>query len=94
MQGLNGTVCHVATIGDAIRTIREHTGLTQTAFGQRIGASNVRLGKIERSETEPTFKLLGKIRECYGYCPLALLVLADDTVELAWHRHLLRGEKR
>lgn len=49
-------------LGTAIRKIREtNTNLSQSKLAVEIGISDNQMGRIERGETNPTFRTLFKI---------------------------------
>ena len=46
------------TIGDRIKTVREHFGMTQEDFGATIGRVGSHVSKLERGLTEPSDELI------------------------------------
>jgi DNA-binding XRE family transcriptional regulator len=45
-------------IGQVVRTIREHFGMTQVEFGEAIGVSSVHVSHIENGKAIPSAELL------------------------------------
>lgn len=51
-------------IGKRLRELRQKKGLTQKAIAQMAGVDYTYIGKIERGEQFPSFKVILKISEC------------------------------
>jgi len=56
------------TLGEAVRSMRKITGMSQKAYAERIVGITLRiLAEIERDEGNPTVKTLNKIGRPFGY---------------------------
>lgn len=59
---------HELTLGEAVRRMREITGMSQKAYAERIvGIAPRILTAIERDEGNPTVETLNKIGRPFGY---------------------------
>lgn len=67
--------------GDALRTIREGKGLSQTGLGELIGVSYQAVAKYERGTTEPTWPVVLRLAEALGVTPDAFLVGPSPTTD-------------
>lgn len=56
-------------IGEAARTIRETSGLSQLAMAGRLGITNAHLCMIESGKSNPSLKLLARYWEEFGRDP-------------------------
>jgi transcriptional regulator with XRE-family HTH domain len=56
------------TLGEAVRRMRKITGMSQSAYAERIiGISTRILAEIERDEGNPTVETLNKVGRPFGY---------------------------
>ena len=56
------------TLGEAVRRVRKITGMSQSAYAERIiGISTRILAEIERDEGNPTVETLNKVGRPFGY---------------------------
>ena len=56
------------TLGEAVRRMRKITGMSQSAYAERIIGSSTRiLAEIERDEGNPTVETLNKVGRPFGY---------------------------
>jgi DNA-binding XRE family transcriptional regulator len=54
-------------IAATVRRMREITGMTQEAFGEKVaGVSRLTLAQIERGEGNPTLETLEKVGHAFG----------------------------
>lgn len=67
------------TIGEKIRKLRNHTGLTQRALGELSGTSETTIKQYELGKRQPRIEQLKKIAKVFDF-PLYLLL--DDNFEL------------
>lgn len=67
------------TIGEKIRILRNHTGLTQRALGKLSGTSETTIKQYELGKRQPRIEQLKKIAKFFDF-PLYLLL--DDNFEL------------
>ena len=67
------------TIGEKIRKLRNHTGLTQRALGELSGTSETTIKQYELGKRQPRIEQLKKIAKEFDF-PLYLLL--DDNFEL------------
>lgn len=74
------------TVGRAVRLIREHAGADQAAFAARLGVGRGWVSHVEGGRFSLTDSMADRIREAYGFCPRAMVVLSEGRVD--WTRHL------
>lgn len=67
------------TIGEKIRKLRNHTGLTQRVLGELSGTSETTIKQYELGKRQPRIEQLKKIAKVFDF-PLYLLL--DDNFEL------------
>lgn len=67
------------TIGEKIRKLRKHTGLTQRALGKLSSTSETTIKQYELGKRQPRIEQLKKIAKVFDF-PLYLLL--DDNFEL------------
>lgn len=67
------------TIGEKIRKLRNHTGLTQRTLGELSGTSETTIKQYELGKRQPRIEQLKKIAKVFDF-PLYLLL--DDNYEL------------
>lgn len=67
------------TIGEKIRKLRNHTGLTQRTLGELSGTSETTIKQYELGKRQPRIEQLKKIATVFDF-PLYLLL--DDNFEL------------
>lgn len=76
------------TIGEKIRKLRIHTGLTQRALGELSGTSETTIKQYELGKRQPRIEQLKKIAKVFDF-PLYLLLNDDfelENVELEMKR--------
>jgi transcriptional regulator with XRE-family HTH domain len=56
-----------------VETVRKRTGLTQVAFGERVGITGSGLGFIEAGHRRPSVDLLRRMKEEFGVDPEEIL---------------------
>ncbi|WP_312525355.1 XRE family transcriptional regulator [Paracoccus sp. (in: a-proteobacteria)] len=69
-------------LGACIRNERENRGWSLTDLSLRAAVSRAMINKIERGESSPTAKLLGKLSGAFGLSMSMLLARAETTTDL------------
>lgn len=62
-----------ASVGERVREVREVVGLTQAALGERIGADQAVISRLERGRHRPRFDTLSRVAEGLGLTVAELL---------------------
>ena len=60
-------------VGDVLRYLREHTGMSQIKASEKLGINNKTLSDYERNITEPDIETLKKIANLYNV-PIDMIV--------------------
>jgi transcriptional regulator with XRE-family HTH domain len=67
-------------LADAVRPLREQTGLSQEAFAAQIGIHRNHQGQLERGETNPTWFTLLRVSEGLGVSVAELTARAEANL--------------
>lgn len=79
-------------IGEAVRLIRTRANHSQSQMATALDVTPSRISQIETTHygnKRPSLELMAKIREVYGFCPMALVVLADESLDIEAHKKLI-----
>ncbi|HMP81247.1 MAG TPA: helix-turn-helix transcriptional regulator [Verrucomicrobiota bacterium] len=57
---------HRRLLGDAIRSVRRHAGVSQEKLAEKAGLSTVFISRVERGKESPTLDSLVKIARALG----------------------------
>jgi transcriptional regulator with XRE-family HTH domain len=58
----------------AVRAVRRRSGMSQKAAAARLGLSPAHLCNVENGVSQPSLRLLDRVRAAFGVCPVAVAV--------------------
>lgn len=83
-------------LGRNVRALRERAGLSQEAFGDRVGLHRTYVGGVERGERNLTLQTVTRLGDELGVVPVTLLIdwstaLPQDPIATTESRPHLRA---
>ena len=68
-------------IGERIREIRKHVGLTQKDLAEKLGVTQAMIGHYERGERNPKHETIMRIADALGVSEFAIYLNTDKASE-------------